>query len=126
MMGAGFELHKWHTNCLLAESSTDPRENDSTYAKAFIGEAQTGETKILGVLWNKAYDTLTINFEGCTKVAEPVIKRKRIAAVSRIFDILGWSSPITITDKVIFGQERDSGRHRQQMVKMGQRSRATD
>ncbi|XP_070573693.1 uncharacterized protein [Ptychodera flava] len=38
------------------------------------------------------------------KSSEPITKRKMLADINSIFDILGWSSPVTITAKVIFSE----------------------
>lgn len=62
------------------------------------------ETKILGIPWNKKEDSLTISFESCLKTVEPLTKRKIIAGINSIYDVLGWSAPVTITAKIIFSE----------------------
>ena len=51
-------------------------------------------------------DTLAINFKTCLKVLKPLTKRKMISAIISIYDVLGWSVPVTITAKLIFSEVR--------------------
>jgi hypothetical protein len=44
------------------------------------------------------------NFKTCIEVKKPVTKRKVIGAINSVYDILGWSSPIIITAKIIFAE----------------------
>jgi hypothetical protein len=46
--------------------------------------------------WNKKSNAMTINFETCIEVKKPVTKPKVIGAIKSVYDILGWSSPITV------------------------------
>ncbi|CAB3991801.1 Hypothetical predicted protein [Paramuricea clavata] len=104
MNEAAFELHKWHSNCPAVKSTNNANENETTYAKTFVGNVSSNETKILGLPWNKKTDAMTINFETCIEVKKPVTKRKVIGAINSVYDILGWSSPIIITAKIIFAE----------------------
>lgn len=76
-------------------------EGKETYAKSLVGNR---ETKILGTLWNKAHDTLSVDFKTCLKADKPLAKRKIFPAIDSIYDVLGWSSPVTITAKLIFSK----------------------
>ncbi len=102
MNEAGFQLHKWHSNCPAVESKTNINESETTYAKTLVGKPSTSETKILGVPWDKKTDVMTINFDTCIKLQKPITKRKVIAAINSVYDILGWSSPVMITANLIF------------------------
>ncbi len=102
MNEAGFQLHKWPSNCPAVESKTNINESETTYAKTLVGNPSTSETKILGVPWDKKTDVMTINFDTCIKLQKPITKRKVIAAINSVYDILGWSSPVMITAKLIF------------------------
>ncbi|XP_070537520.1 uncharacterized protein [Ptychodera flava] len=99
----GFNLHKWHSNIDHLNAENDKQEEE-TYTTRFVGNTSGNETKILGIPWNKEEDTLTISFESCQKSSEPITKRKMLADINSIFDVLGWSSPVTITAKVIFSE----------------------
>lgn len=62
---AQFELHKWHSNVPALETDMLQEERssgqESSYAKQQLG-AKPGETKLLGMLWDKEKDTVTIVF----------------------------------------------------------------
>ena len=60
---AKFVLHKWNSNVAELEE-THERENvhsELSFAKQQLG-VQTSESKVLGLLWNKQLDTLTVTF----------------------------------------------------------------
>ena len=60
---AKFELHKWHSNIATLEAETTLTETESvpSYAKEQLG-VKTGETKLLGITWNKETDSIEVNF----------------------------------------------------------------
>ena len=62
---ADFELHKWHSNVPELESEIKPsNESDQSFAKQQLGVGND-ETKLLGLQWNKAEDTMTVTFPEC-------------------------------------------------------------
>ena len=79
-------------------------EGEETYAKGLVGNRGDRETKILGTLWNKAHNTLSIDFKTCLKVDKPLTKRKIISTINSIYDVLGLGSPVTITAKLLFSE----------------------
>ena len=104
MKDAGFELYKWHSNCPDVESTSNQKECETTYAETLVGNPSIGETKLLGLPWDKKIDVMAINFASCIEVMNPITKRKVIAAINSVYDILGWSSPVLITAKIIFAE----------------------
>ena len=60
---AGFELHKWHSNdpTLEDEGKGQQKGESQSFAKQQLG-VRPGETKILGLTWNKEEDTLAVTF----------------------------------------------------------------
>ena len=62
---AGFELHKWHSNEQTLESEANSEQEDEkedeSYAKEQLG-VKPGETKMLGLLWDKLKDTMAVIF----------------------------------------------------------------
>ena len=104
MKDAGFELHKWHSNCPDVESTSNQKECEITYAETLVGNPSIGGTKLLGLPWDKKIDVMAINFASCIEVMKPITKRKVIAAINSVYDILGWSSPVLITAKIIFAE----------------------
>ena len=99
----GFSLHKWHSNVEHLNSGNQACEEE-TYAKSLVGNKGSSETKILGTQWDKKGDTLTVDFRTCLKDLKPLTKRKMISAINSIYDVLGWSSPVTIIAKLIFSE----------------------
>ena len=62
---ADFELHKWHSNVPELESEVKPSdESGQSFAKQQLGVGND-ETKLLGLQWNKAEDTITVTFPEC-------------------------------------------------------------
>ena len=71
-----------------------------TYAKLEVGTSPK-ETKILGVLWNKAEDKLSVRFmKPLQAVAErPLKKRKMLSAVNGVHDLLGVAAPVVSQER---------------------------
>jgi hypothetical protein len=100
---ASFPLHKWHSNVESLDSA-ERGDDEQTYAESSVGNKRSNETKILGVPWNKKKDTFSVSLETITDFSGPLTKRKIISAVNSIYDVLGWTAPVTITAKIIFGE----------------------
>ena len=59
---AQFKLHKWHSNIPVLETDVaGPSEQESSYAKQQLG-AKQGETKLMGMPWNKEEDIIAVTF----------------------------------------------------------------
>ena len=76
-----------------------------TYAKLEVGTSPK-ETKVLGVLWNKVEDKLSVRFmKPLQAVAErPLTKRKMLSAVNGVHDLLGVAAPVVITAKILYSE----------------------
>ena len=94
-----FKLHKWHLNVPELETVGNvSEEQQESNAKEQLG-VKAGETKILGMVWNKTDDTLGVTFpEPC----EQVTKRRILRSLASVFDPLGMVSPVTPTGKLIY------------------------
>lgn len=102
---ASFHLHKWHSNVTSLDTTAETgSEGEQTHAKSLVGNRQSDETKILGILWNKKEDTLSISLECSVNMSGVLTKRKMISAINSIYDVLGWCSPVTIKAKMIFSE----------------------
>ena len=96
MEEGGFYLYKWQSNLPELEERQQTEDDavssqaSTTYAKLEVGSSPK-ETKILGVLWNKAEDKLSVRFmKPLQAVAErPLTKRKMLSAVNGVHDLLG-------------------------------------
>ena len=96
---ARFKLHKWHSNVQELEIETARAgDEEQTYAKQQLG-VKEGETKLLGLTWNKTRDNIHVSFP--TQAAEPT-KRGVLAKIAKIYDPLGLVSPITLTGKILY------------------------
>ena len=104
-----FELYKWHSNVPSLEQRTpeeQTREGQPTisqgdsqsYVKDQL-EVRQGETKLLGVPWNKEKDTIQITFPAQITNAT---KREVLGKIAKIYDPLGLASPITLEGKIIY------------------------
>ena len=96
-----FALHKWHSNITSLESISNEIVNNGD---GKLSPASRTNGRILGVSWNKERDTLRIEFTPCMQVKEPITKRKILSATKSVYDLLGWTSPISITAKIIFSE----------------------
>ena len=105
----GFTLHKWHSNIKSLEETQEPYPvqvvEHLTYAKQSRGTS-SNEKKILGLSWNKETDEVSIDFTTCIERGKKkqLTKRKMISAINSVFDVLGISSPLMITGKLLYSQ----------------------
>ena len=96
---ADFELHKWHLNVSELESEVKPSdESDQSFAKQQLG-AGNDETKLLGLQWNKAKDTITVTFP---EYEETPTKRIVLRTMAPVYDPLGMVAPVTLVSKEIY------------------------
>ena len=105
---AQLELHKWHSNVPALETDTlqeeRSSEQESSYAKQQLG-AKPGQTKLLGMPWDKEKDTIALVFP--TQPLEPT-KRELLGSLARIYDPLGLGSPTILEGKVLYREVCDS------------------
>lgn len=104
-----FELHKWHSNVPSLEQPTPQEETmeerptthqngSQSYAKDQLGVKQ-GETKLLGVPWDKREDTIQTSFP--TPIMKAT-KREVLGKIAKIYDLLGLASAITLEGKLLY------------------------
>ncbi|KAL0829413.1 hypothetical protein ABMA28_004186 [Loxostege sticticalis] len=100
LQGAGMNLRKW--------SSNDPDLiNDLTASQIStpLEFRDTESRKTLGLRWNPSFDTFTFqNKIDYTTDNKKHTKRQLLSDISKIYDPLGWLSPITIKAKIVFQQ----------------------
>ncbi|XP_063830297.1 uncharacterized protein LOC135079574 [Ostrinia nubilalis] len=100
LKGAGMNLRKWSSNEL------DVINDLSAHQKGAPLEFRDTESrKTLGLRWNPSSDTFTfqnkIDYQDTIKKHT---KRQLLSDVSKIYDPLGWLSPVTIRAKIVFQQ----------------------
>lgn len=96
LQGGGFELQKWSSN------------NEELLNQLRVGEVKSDADlklktddviKILGLTWNRQSDEFFYVVK-LQPLSPPITKRKMISEISRLFDPLGWLSPVIITAKI--------------------------
>ena len=95
----GFNLHKWHSNISLLEKSGSNNNDELTYAKQLFPN-NTSNTKILGLGWNKASDTLFVIIP--TYQQKAIITRNILSYVASIYDLLGFIPTSRVIGKAIY------------------------
>jgi hypothetical protein len=98
---AQVELHKWNSNVEELETDSDA-DHEQSFTKQQLGQPTCqGESKLLGLPWNKREDTLSVNFPFPDKLAS-VTKRGIPGNLAKIYDPLGIVSPVTLEGKLIY------------------------
>ncbi|XP_076289809.1 uncharacterized protein LOC143213641 [Lasioglossum baleicum] len=91
-----FELRKWSSNCTELLSDIDPSDHGLACTRSL---AVDDHVKVLGIGWNPLDDAFQIQLNIPTTV--PETKRAILSAISKIYDPLGWVTPVTITAKIL-------------------------
>ena len=82
---AKFTLHKWHSN--MPEPEGDCTDDEPSFAKQQLGASPVrGESKLLGLKWDKVDDTLHVSL-----LSQPATLTKRgiLANLAKIYHSLG-------------------------------------
>ncbi|XP_031781161.1 uncharacterized protein LOC103316074 [Nasonia vitripennis] len=91
---AGIYLDKWavnHPELLPPQTGQGPAK-----------EIDMDESvKTLGVHWNPAQDKFGFSVSDITELSKASTKRSILSNIARLFDPLGWLSPVTVTAKVL-------------------------
>ena len=96
---AKFTMHKWNSNYPQLESGkVVPVDEQQSYAKQQLG-VKEGESKMLGLLWNKREDLIAVVFP-----EEPVETTKRgiLRFLAAVYDPLGIASPTMLVGKLLY------------------------
>jgi hypothetical protein len=85
----------------VEELETDSdADHEQSFAKQQLGQPTgQGESKLLGLPWNKREDTLSVNFPDKSAI---VTKRDILGNLAQIYDPLGIVSPVTLEGKLIY------------------------
>ncbi|KAJ8973698.1 hypothetical protein NQ317_000750 [Molorchus minor] len=95
LKSGGFELRKWASNSPHLLSSLP--ESDCQLPVSFEKE-EPSHIKVLGLRWNPSSDTFSYS---CQVLDRPCTKRNLLSDIARIFDPLGFLSPISLFAKHI-------------------------
>ncbi|XP_015189797.1 PREDICTED: uncharacterized protein LOC107073618 [Polistes dominula] len=88
MKKGGFELQGW-------EYTHDNSEKE--------------ETRVLGILFNKARDTISIKTVLVKEISDEITKRKILSTAHKIFDPIGFTAPVVIIPRLILKRLCKSG-----------------
>ena len=127
----GFNLRQWKSNsseflsfvqsCEEINANNNDQspqhEDDSPYSAISLHpidnecDASSNQTKLLGLHWDTKTDRLIINTSNIGKegLTLAMVKRSVLSVTSKVFDPLGFLSPILLTPKLLF-QEMCSGK----------------
>lgn len=88
-------------------STLNKQGTEETYAKSTLGNTQglcTGETKILGVVWDVGNDRFVFNISEVASKAREIepMKRNAVSTVRRFCDPIGFLSPLIVRYKIFF------------------------
>ncbi|XP_075977359.1 uncharacterized protein LOC142977365 [Anticarsia gemmatalis] len=97
LRGGGMNLRKWSANhpALLANLTNDQVSSNNTF-----DFKQDESHKTLGLGWNTTTDTFSFNWN-MNNNFQPT-KRYLLSEISKMYDPLGWLSPLTVTAKLLF------------------------
>jgi hypothetical protein len=102
MMDKGrFSLRKWSSNCpdLLNSLPNELRESNPTTTIDMEISVKT-----LDVHWNTHLDQFQFRINHIVNPETKYTKRKVLSEISKIFDPLGWLSPVIISAKIMMQQ----------------------
>ncbi|XP_026745484.1 uncharacterized protein LOC113506845 [Trichoplusia ni] len=101
LQGAGMNLRKWSSN--NPDIINDLPSNQTSTPLEF---RDVESRKTLGLKWNPLSDAFSFQnkIDHKTNDNQKYTKRQLLSDISRIYDPLGWLSPLTIRAKMIFQQ----------------------
>ena len=100
LLKEGFDLRKWQSSSTLVLDTIDPNLQEKTPTKSLTEDPTSQFQKALGMVWDSCTDTMSVSI-GSTSEVVPT-KRGIISNIARMFDVLGWLAPSTITMKSLF------------------------
>ena len=73
-------------------------------------DSQNMQTNVLGIMWDKRNDTLSLNTANLDKMDLNIITKRKILSVShRIFDPLGLAAPVTLVSRILLQETCNKG-----------------
>ena len=98
MNEGGSTLYKQHSNVESLEFEADLKENHKSHSQ---NNSRENGKNILRTSWDKFSDAVKVELNYCTKVTQPLTKQKILSTLSRIYGLLGWTSSLTKTGKLM-------------------------
>lgn len=94
-----FELRKWSSND--PRFLADLRDDHCQLPKSFFDSQDDSSFKILGIKWDPVTDAFSYSYSNSDI---KYTKRSILSTVARIYDPLGWISPLVFSAKVVLQQ----------------------
>ncbi|XP_073952967.1 uncharacterized protein [Choristoneura fumiferana] len=101
LKSGGFNLRKWSSN---HPSLNQHDKHLQTKQDGSFEFKQVESTKTLGLRWNSQQDTFTFKSKIDTAIEKKITKRMLLSDISKIFDPLGWLTPLSTKLKLLFQQ----------------------
>lgn len=95
LMGSGFKLRKWCSNSKVVIQQIPEEDRDQNDQSLDIENIK----RSLGILWNPNKDVFSFKVD--VNSSQNSTKREILAEIAKLFDPLGWISPIIIMAKLI-------------------------
>ncbi|XP_032690541.1 uncharacterized protein LOC116853521, partial [Odontomachus brunneus] len=95
----GFELRKWASNSADLLTDIDANDHGIACSKSL---SDSDHVNILGIGWNPKSDAFHIKVSIQDEM--PTTKRSILSAIARLYDPLGWVTPVVLAAKVIIQQ----------------------
>ncbi|XP_024893753.1 uncharacterized protein LOC112468697 [Temnothorax curvispinosus] len=94
-----FELRKWASNSPILLADIDSSDHGLVITKQIAIDDQL---KVLGIAWNPSRDV----FQFKVSLGSLTLQSKRaiLSAIARLYDPLGWVTPVTVSAKIIMQQ----------------------
>lgn len=95
----GFSLRKWASNSLDLLDDIDPHDHGLAQSRELREDEQL---KILGLAWNSACNVFQFHVSQSSTTGET--KRQILSDIAKLFDPLGWMTPVIIRAKILMQQ----------------------
>ena len=108
MLQAGFKLRKWKSNNEeLREHIANNESQEHTLPRVKNSEKVASEpgkntTTVLGIGWDFISDKLEVNIDKMKIDGTIITKRLLLSSIAKVFDPLGFVSPVTVIGKALF------------------------
>jgi len=96
---AHFELHKWASNTTVLLDDIDPSDHGLACSKSLATDERV---KVLGIVWSPALDQFRFKVSLDTAISSS--KRAVLSVIAKLYDPLGWVTPVTVSAKIIMQQ----------------------
>lgn len=101
LASGGFQIHKWCSNSkeLLAQIPATEREQQKVLEEQGVNAA----IKVLGIMWEPQRDEFLFvsKISASCKASLPVTKRIILSEIAKLFDPLGFVSPVIVLAKLL-------------------------